>query len=117
MASDTGSDKAFKVAATPPQLRIVGFTTSSSASDLPSEHCNASPHAVPESPLSRLLRSATWPTLRVRLCKNEIPVSGTNVHETSIAVPDDKDMSAAAQGRSTSPISIPRVYRSVRLLK
>ena len=113
MASMTDSDKAISLTS-PPQLRVVGFTTSSAIGEESSESCSTTSHSLPESPLSRLLRSATWPTLRVRLCKTEIPAglpsgSECSVHNTH----SEQDDSVIRHGRSSSPISIPREYRYV----
>lgn len=118
MSSVTSSDKATPLAS-PPQLRVVGFcatTTRSSNSEGSAEICGASPHSLPESPLSRLLRSATWPTLRVRLCKSEIPAGLPGLsHCSTSSICAEQDCFASRSGRSSSPISIPRVYRCATL--
>ena len=115
MVSVNGAEVAVKLSESPPpQLRIVGFTattTIGSASDSPSDTCGTSPRAVPESPLSQLLRSATWPTLRVRLCKSEIPAGSPSVQDVNAADAVSKSPSDTTHARSTSPISIPRVCR------
>ncbi len=111
MASMTDSDKAISLTS-PPQLRVVGFTTSSATSEEPSESTTS--HSLPESPLSRLLRSATWPTLRVRLCKTEIPAGLSSGSECSVHnTYSEQDDFVTRHGRSSSPISIPREYRYV----
>ena len=113
MASMTDSDKAISFTS-PPQLRVVGFTTSSATSEEASENCSTTSHSLQESPLSRLLRSATWPTLRVRLCKTEIPAGLSGGSQCSVhTIHCEQDDSVTPHGRSSSPISIPREYRYV----
>ncbi|DBA72112.1 TPA: hypothetical protein ACH3X2_010835 [Trebouxia sp. C0005] len=110
MASMTDSDKAISFTS-PPQLRVVGFTTSSATSEEASENCSTTSHSLQESPLSRLLRSATWPTLRVRLCKTEIPAGLSGGSQCSVhTIHCEQDDSVTPHGRSSSPISIPREY-------
>lgn len=113
MASMRDSDKAISLTS-PPQLRVVGFTTSSATGEESSENCSTTSHSLPESPLSRLLRSATWPTLRVRLCKTKIPAGSLSGSECSVHnTYSEQDDSVTRHGRSSSPISIPREYRYV----
>ena len=113
MASMTDSDKAVALTS-PAQLRVVGFITSNATGEESSENCSNTSHSLPESPLSRLLRSATWPTLRVRLCKAEIPAGSLSGSECSgHNTYSEQDDSVTRHGRSTSPISIPREYRYV----
>lgn len=110
MASMTDSDKAISLTS-PPQLRVVGFTTSSATGEESPESCSTTSQSLPESPLSRLLRSATWPTLRVRLCKTEIPAGLPSGSECSVhSTHSEQDDSVTRHARSSSPISIPREY-------
>ena len=102
--------------ASPPQIRVVGFCAKTSA-EASTDAISASPHFVVESPLSRMLRSATWPCLRVRLGKNGIS-SNTLVCQThcstSPTLTHHAHLVSQNSVSSSSPISIPGACRSVR---
>lgn len=121
MATVTSEDRTTSPPSSP-QLRVIGFTTSSTASGANEEQyecSSASPHSLPESPLSRLLRSATWPNLRLRLCKSEIPGAAELSGGLKCRVErscSEQDCCASRHGRSSSPISIPQMYRCSVLL-
>ena len=108
----------FTAVASPPQIRVVGFCAKNSADAL-NDTINASPHSVIESPLSQMLRSATWPCLRVRLGKNEIsrPLAlASQTHCSSSPKLMLHAHSVSQQSVSSSPISIPRACRSAHKL-
>ena len=115
MASLNSGNKATAVAA-PPHPVVVGFDaqpTSTCASEASPDSSGASPHSLPESPLSRLLRSATWPALRVRLCKSQIPAAGVpnDVYFGGSECFEEQSFSVSRQSRGSTPISIPRICR------
>lgn len=96
--------------ASPPQIRVVGFCAKTSAEAL-TDTISASPHAVAESPLSRMLRSATWPCLRLRLGKNGISPSCNalvcQTHCSTSPTLTNRVHSMPQSSVSSSPISIP----------
>lgn len=101
--------------ALPPQVRVVGFCAKTSA-DASTDTISASPHSMVESPLSRMLRSATWPCLRVRLGKIGISANGlvSQTHCSTSPTPTHHAHSVSQNSVSSSPISIPGACRSVR---
>lgn len=94
--------------ALPPQVRVVGFCAKTSA-DASTDTISASPHSMVESPLSRMLRSATWPCLRVRLGKIGISANGlvSQTHCSTSPTPTHHAHSVSQNSVSSSPISIP----------
>lgn len=106
--------------ASPPQIRVVGFCAKTSAEAL-TDTISASPHAVAESPLSRMLRSATWPCLRLRLGKNGISPSCNalvcQTHCSTSPTLTNRVHSMPQSSVSSSPISIPGACRSVGCLR
>ena len=116
-ASMFSSDRVEQVASSmsPPQLRVVGFCAKNSA-DASTDIMSASSHSVVESPLSQMLRSATWPCLRLRLGKDEISRPLALASQTHCSTSPKLMLHARSVSQhsiSSSPISIPRAGRLV----
>ena len=105
-------------AASPPHPRVVGFCANSSA-ETSNDTMSVSPHSVIESPLSQMLRTATWPCLRVRLGKNEISRPLALASQSHCSTSPKLMLHARSVSQhsiSSSPISIPRACRLARML-
>ena len=98
-----------------PHRRVVGFCAKSGG-DVATDSISTSSHSTLESPLSQMLRSATWPCLKVRLGRCEISQPVPLASQTPCSSSQQISTHACATMRhsvSSSPISIPRTCRLV----